>query len=179
MFTLSFKKSNSKNYNEVKKLASYFNDNSFENDRHTVVIGLKEIFEKWDYFNLLFWRTVDWKQSFFGYDEFNVYSHSEKTRIFYALQQAKSDWLCMSEVYISNLSLAALGIEELEILRAKAFNGVDTDRMLDYLVAVKQRLRYKEEFGHLNFETPLRNSDCIGRRSRREKNKEKENGREG
>lgn len=175
MFTLSFKKSNSKNYNEVKKLASYFNVHTFEDDRHTVVIGLKEIFEKWDYFNLLFWRTVDWKLSYFGYDEFNVYSHCEKTRIFYALQQAKCDWICMSETYVSNLSLAALDIEELEILRAKAFNSVDTDRMLDHLITVKHRLRYNEEFGHLNFETPLRNSDFAGRRARKERKNNENN----
>lgn len=179
MFTLSFRKSNSKRYGEVCKLADCFNDHSLEDDRHTIKISLNEVFIKWDFFNLLFWRTVDWRMSYFGFDEFDVHSHSDKTRIFYALQQAHLDWVCMSEKYISNLSLAELDIESVEVIRAKAFNNTDINKMLDYLIAVKNNLRYRKEYGDLNFETPLRNSDCIGRRSRREKNKEKENGREG
>lgn len=179
MFTISFKKSHSKHYKDVKKLASYFSDHIFADGRHTVHIPLKEIFEKWDFFNLLFWRTVDWKESYFGFDEYNLYSHCEKTRIFYALQQAKTDWICMSEVYISDLSLAALRIEDIEVLRAKAYNSVDTDRMLDWLVTEKQRLRYQEEYGHLNFETPLRNSDIAGRRLRRMIKKQQEENQKG
>lgn len=88
MFTLKFHKSKSKNYPLVEKLANKFSEHTFENDLHTIHISIKELFEKWDYFNLMFWKSVDWVDSTFGYDGFDLHGHEDKTRIFYALQQA-------------------------------------------------------------------------------------------
>jgi hypothetical protein len=56
-------------------------------------IEQKEIFEKWEYFNLLFWMIVDWSGVIVECDGNRLYSHCDKTRVFYALQQAHSNWM--------------------------------------------------------------------------------------
>ncbi|NLO70250.1 MAG: hypothetical protein GX102_04770 [Porphyromonadaceae bacterium] len=106
MFLLKFRKSKSKYYAEAEKLAVNFDEHCFENNTHMIDLSLKEIFEKWDFFNLLFWKVVDWKGTSFGYEEFNVQSHSDKTRLFYALQWAHSTWINMSEDYLKNIAPA-------------------------------------------------------------------------
>ncbi|WP_372934829.1 hypothetical protein [Mariniphaga sediminis] len=53
-----------------------------------------ELLEKWEYFNLLFWRVVDWKGSALEFDGQRYQGHSEKTRIFYALQFQKTTHMC-------------------------------------------------------------------------------------
>lgn len=174
MFVISFLKSSSKFYNEVKKLASFFNDHIFDGERHTVTISLKECFEKWDFFNLLFWRTVDWRQSYLEFDGYKLYSHSDKTRIFYAVQSAKNNWLCITEIYARDLDRVVLGIDSADEVRSRAFSPDNADQMLDWLVVEKERLRFLQEFGDIKFEAPLSLIDYEGRRKRREERKKDE-----
>lgn len=160
MFTLKFRKSHSKNYHEVLKLASVFDNYVVEGDEHHVDFDIKEIFEKWDFFNLLFWRTVDWKGATFGYDGYHLYSHCDKTRIFYAVQAARVNWLCLSEGFIKQLYRVRLGQASYEEIKKETFT--DEERInffLDLCLEAKCRFDYEKEYGHLNFKTPRRNSD--------------------
>ena len=159
MFTLIFRKSHSKNYHEVLKLASVFDYYVIEGDKHRIDFDIKEIFEKWDFFNLLFWRTVDWKGATFGYDGINLHSHCDKTRIFYAVQDARVNWLCFSETYIRQLYRIRLGKASYEEIKTEVFNEEDMNKFLDLYLEAKYRFDYEEEYGHLNFKTPKRNSD--------------------
>lgn len=154
MFKLTFKKSNSKFYKEVVKLASYFRYHTFENDIHMVDFDIKECFEKWDFYNLLFWRTVDWKGATFGYDGIQVHNHSHKTRLFYALQQANTHWICISESYLSQMCEVVLGNITVDDLKKRVFNTKDTDYLLDMYLVAQAKLDYDFEFGEHKFKAP-------------------------
>ena len=67
MFTLKFRKSKSRNYPIIQKLACKFTNYTLMDNINTIDLSVKEIFEKWDFFNLLFWETVDWHGATFGY----------------------------------------------------------------------------------------------------------------
>ncbi len=171
MFTLRFRKSKSKNYPLVKKLASNFSEHIFENDYHIIRLSIKEIFEKWDYYNLLFWKSLDWVGSTFGYDGYDLHSHEDKTRIFYAIQQAHVKWICLSEGYLSQIAPAYFDESLIDRIKGEWFTTKDTDYILDLLLAEFHRNEYEREYSYLNFRAPLRNSDFLGRRLLREEKK--------
>jgi hypothetical protein len=107
---ISFRHSRSKFYSRVVKLASEFDD--FKQDGVNVVsITEVELLEKWEFFNLLFWKTVDWKGSVLEYDGMKYYGHSDKTRIFYALQHSHAIHICsqvrrikeLREIFVSDV----------------------------------------------------------------------------
>jgi hypothetical protein len=93
MFTLHFPKSRSKNYPKAVKLAAKFAGYTCENGINMLSIEKREVYEKWEYFNLLFWMIVDWSGVTIEYEGVRLYSHCDKTRAFYALQQAHSNWM--------------------------------------------------------------------------------------
>lgn len=171
MFTLKFRKSKSKNYPMVVKLADKFSEHSFNGEQHIIHISIKELFEKWDYFNLMFWRSVDWVGTTFGYDGFDLHGHEDKTRIFYSLQTAHTKWICLSEDYLSQIAPAYFDESLIERIKDGVFNTEDTDRILDYIIAEKSRSDYEREYGDLKFRAPLRNSDFLGRYLLREEKK--------
>lgn len=154
MFKLTFNKSRSKFYDEVLKLSSYFRNSRLEDNIHSVEFDINECFEKWDFYNLLFWRTVDWKGSTFGYDGVQVSNHSNKTRLFYALQEANTLWVCLSESYLSQMHLVVLGKITMDELKKRVFNTKDTDFMLDLYLVAQARLDYDREFGQYKFKAP-------------------------
>lgn len=172
MFTLKFKKSKSKNYSLVEKLASSFYQHYIDNDIHIIKMTIKEIFEKWDYFNLIFWKSIDWVGSTFGYDGYEMQAHEDKTRLFYALQQAHNRWICLSEDYLRSVAPIYFCEDLDDELRAKIFNEKNGDIILDLILAKKNKENYLREYLELNFNTPLRLSDFEGRGKRMKKIKD-------
>ena len=171
MFTLKFKKSKSKNYPLVEKLVQKFSAHTFDAGMNTIKISLKELFEKWDYFNLMFWRSVDWEGTTFGYDGFDLHSHTDKTRIFYALQLAHIKWIGLSEDYLASVAPLYYNSSLEDELRKNIFTEKATDYIIDLILAEKFCKDYYREYGYLNFKAPLRNSDFFGRRMAREEKK--------
>jgi len=147
MFTLKFRKSGSKYYPTVLKIAETFDDHVFDNDIHTVNLTVKELFEKWDYFNLIFWKVLEWSGSSFGYDDYDLRSRSDRTRIFYSLQSAHSMWIGLSEDYVKKLAPIYFDESLDPKLRSIIFNEKDTDRLLDLLNAEKKREEFNDEYG--------------------------------
>lgn len=92
MITLYFHKSNSKRYKEAVKLSGMFPS---QTDEFGIKImpPVKEIFEKWEFFNKLFWIVVDWNGAYLDIDGMKYLSHKDKTRIFYSLQLSHSKWI--------------------------------------------------------------------------------------
>ena len=127
IFKLQFNKSKSKYYSQAVKCAQNFYEHKFEAGKHVVIITVKELFEKWDYFNELFWLVVGWNDSTLGYDDYNLHSLSDKKRLFYSLQLAHGRWICLSEQYLKRIS--ELYFEESfdEELRDIVFNEQDVD----------------------------------------------------
>ena len=152
MFRVKFNKSKSKNYDEVVKLAGYFNEYVFVNDRHIIDIPLKELFEKWEYFNLIFWKTDNWIGSTFGYNDFDIHTKEAKKRLFYAVQQAHSMWLNLSVAYLRQLAPIYFEDSFDEEIRNEVFNQEDVDRILDLLLAEKHRIIFREKFNNIDDE---------------------------
>lgn len=146
MFRIQFRKSKSKNYKEVVKLAESFYDHKIVEDIHVIDISVKELFEKWDYFNLIFWRTDKWIGSSFGYNDFDLYSAYDKKRLFYSVQSAHSHFLNLSVAYLRQIAPVYFEESFDEKIYETVFNQVDVDRMLDLLIAEKHRLKYKNDF---------------------------------
>lgn len=167
MFTISFKKSRSKNYKQVLDIASNFRNYKVVDDVNIVDMTVKELFEKWEFFNLLFWRTVDWKGATFRFDDCTFHSHCDKTQIFYALQQSHTEWINMYTTYSSKMYKVYKEQMTIEEARAEVFTEKEIDRIIDRFLRAAGRFNYYEQFGHLNFEAPLANSDFFGRRIRR------------
>lgn len=147
MFILNFRKSSSKNYPLAEKLAGVFDNHLCSNDTHSVQITLKELFEKWDYFNLLFWKTQGWVGSSFGYDDYNLLSLEDRKRLFYSLQSAHSMWIGLSADYLKRLAPVYFDESIEPKLRDLIFNEKDINRLLDLLLAEKKRDEFQKEYG--------------------------------
>lgn len=152
MFVIRFRKSTSKNYQLVTKLAEVFDDHEFKHDMHCIKFSVKELFEKWDYFNLIFWKTAGWVESSFGYDDYNLLSLEDRKRLFYSLQSAHSMWLGLSSDYLRRLAPVYFDESLDPKLRDIIFNEIDTDRLLDLLNAEKTKKGFEEQFGNINDE---------------------------
>lgn len=150
MFILNFNRSSSKNYPLAVKLAGMFDNHSFSNDTHSVRITVKELFEKWDYFNLLFWKTQGWVGSSFGYDDYNLLSLEDRKRLFYSLQSAHSMWVGLSTDYLKKLAPVYFDEKLDDRIREIIFNKRDTDTLLDLLNAEKKRKEFNDQFGSIN-----------------------------
>ena len=141
---LRFPASRSKNYNQAIKLASYFKD--FQSSENNVVkIGMKEIFEKWEFFNLLFWRTVDWKGMTLTWDGMEFHSHCDKTRIFYALQYAKVSYICFLEKKIREVYKVPFGLIKFEELDASVYSESDMNNLIECFDILNNKLFVKKE----------------------------------
>ncbi len=147
MFVIKFRKSTSKNYPLVERLAGAFDDHEFRHDLHSIRITVKELFEKWDYFNLIFWKTAGWVESSFGYDGYNLMSLEDRKRLFYSLQSAHSMWLGLSSDFLRRLAPVYFDEKLDDKLRDIIFNEKDTDRLLDLLNAEKNKEKFKNEYG--------------------------------
>lgn len=167
MFAISFKKSRSKNYKQVLDLVVNFDDYKIENEVHKVRMAIKELFQKWEFFNLLFWRTVDWKGSSFSFYDIELYSHCDRTRIFYALQQSHSEWINMYIDFAKNMYAIYKEEKSIEEAKTEVFKEKEIDGIIDRFLRNVGRKEYYQQFGHLNFEAPLANSDFYGRRIRK------------
>lgn len=87
--SIIFPISRSKNFGKVLNLAREFENFTPGNPNRVDILKEEELLEKWEFFNLLFWRTVDWRGSAIEFDGQRYQGHSDKTRIFYSLQFQK------------------------------------------------------------------------------------------
>nr|WP_319268219.1 hypothetical protein [uncultured Draconibacterium sp.] len=127
---LIFPVSRSKNYQQAIKLAGMFH--YFERDEPNVVhMGIREVFEKWEYFNLLFWRTVDWKGTVLVWNGMHWHSHTDKTRIFYALQHAHVSYICYLEESIRDVWKVPFGLIKMDELELSGYNEEDINMLIE------------------------------------------------
>lgn len=86
---LHFRNSRSIRFNEVMGQAKRF-DNFQKGEINIIDISLKELFEKWEFFNNAFLAVVDWKGTVLEFDNMQWHSHYDMKQIFYGLQEAQS-----------------------------------------------------------------------------------------
>lgn len=128
--SIHFPTSRSKNFEKALKLAQNFK--RFEPGQENIVsLNIKEIFEKWDYFNLLFWATVDWKGMILEVDDMKFHSHTDKTRIFYALQHSHVSYICFMEAKFRQLHRVESGEVKYEDLADLVYTENDMNTLID------------------------------------------------
>lgn len=138
MITLTFNKSRSPKYPEAVKLALEF-DRAVNAEPTFAEISVKEIFEKWDTFNQLFWTVVDWKGMTLSYDGMEYHSHTDKTRIFYSLQNARWKWLAFVESRLTKLDEVYAGKIDLKNLSTESMTEEEINNLLDGLNSGKKQ----------------------------------------
>ncbi|NDV93519.1 hypothetical protein D0T84_01130 [Dysgonomonas sp. 521] len=138
MLTLSFGKSTSPRYRDAVKLAEKFTGYKNTGGKISVLLSVKEVFEKWEYFNQLFWTAVDWKETTLSYEDMTYHSHTDKTRIFYALQNSHWKWINYVEQKLSlqfNISEDNLDLSKLDTTN---IDDKTADLLIDFYSIKKQ-----------------------------------------
>lgn len=102
MIILSFHRAKSKNFDGALKLARLFDTFSDQGETLSITLTLKDVFERWQFFNDLFWLVVDWKGTYVEYNDMKFYSHCDMTRIFYSLQQSHNNWITFTNYKLAN-----------------------------------------------------------------------------
>lgn len=102
MITIEFNQSRSPRYPDMIKIAKMFDSYSI-GETNKIFVSIKEIFEKWEFFNDIYWVVMDWKGTVVIYNDARHFSHSDKTKIFYALQQAHFNWINFTAFKLSSL----------------------------------------------------------------------------
>ncbi len=128
---LIFPNSRSKDFKQAIQLAGEFNDFQKGEKTNIVSISMREVFEKWEFFNLLFWRTVKWKGTILEWERMEFHSHTDKTRIFYALQHAHVSYICFLEDKIRQLYKIPFGEIKYEELDKNVYTEADMDLLID------------------------------------------------
>ncbi|WP_283687086.1 hypothetical protein [Dysgonomonas sp. Marseille-Q5470] len=138
MLTLSFGKSTSPKFRDAVKLAEKFTSCVKTDNRTSVSLPVKEVFEKWEYFNQLFWTVVDWKETTLMYEDMTYHSHTDKTRIFYALQNAHWKWMNYIEDRVSKLYNTTVEELDLSKINTKNIDDATADLLIDLYSIKKQ-----------------------------------------
>lgn len=123
MLTLHFNKSKSVKLSSVLRWSAIFSGYVDNGNDISIALPVKEVFEKWEDFNSIFWTAVDWKGTFFHFEDMEYHSHTDKTRIFYALQNSHWKWMNYIEGKIAQIYNTT--VEELEL------NKIDTSNIDD------------------------------------------------
>lgn len=131
MLTLTFNKSRSPKIPHILKWIEIFDD--YEVGNHIrITLSIKEIFEKWQAFSDVFLSVQGWKGTIVSYDGMDYYSHSDKQRVFRALQNAHVNWIDYTENKINQLYKVYTGEMTIKELDRKALNNEIADRLIDY-----------------------------------------------
>lgn len=138
MLVLSFGKSTSPKFRDAVKLAEKFTSCVKTDNRTSVSLPVKEVFEKWEYFNQLFWTVVDWKETTLTYEDMTYHSHTDKTRIFYALQNAHWKWMNYIEDRVSKLYNTTVEELDLSKINTKNIDDATADLLIDLYSIKKQ-----------------------------------------
>lgn len=138
MLTLSFGKSTSPRFRDAVKLAEKFTSCVKTDNKTSVSLPVKEVFEKWEYFNQLFWTVVDWKETTLTYEDMTYHSHTDKTRIFYALQNAHWKWMNYIEDRVSKLYNTTVEELDLSKINTKNIDDATADLLIDLYSIKKQ-----------------------------------------
>lgn len=140
---IKFNKSRSPRYAEAVKLALFFTDFHPAEKVNVLDIRIKEIIEKWEWFNELFWIIVDWRGTTVTFDGMAYHGHSDKTRIFYSLQQVHTNWMnYTSERLITAYNLID-PVSELLKIDPDTMTREQVSQLIDVMLEKK---RTKDEF---------------------------------
>jgi len=139
LLILHFPVSRSKYYPRAITLAEKF-ERFDSGQNNTVSMIMAEVFEKWEYFNLLFWKVVDWSGMILEFEGVRYQAHSDKTRIFYALQLAHDKHICYMEARIREMHRVQIGEIKMEEIDEIIYSDDDMNMLIDYYKIVKTKV---------------------------------------
>lgn len=131
MLILSFQRSRSKNLQNAIRLAGQFGTFQYGGQNLSITLMLKDVFERWQQFNDLFWMVVHWQGTWIEYDGMRYYSHHDMTTIFYSLQQAHNNWICVTQYKLVNLYRVYDAGEHLEDIAKEYLTDEQINRIID------------------------------------------------
>jgi len=135
MISLVIPRSRSEKYPTVSKMAHLFTGIKTDDDGLLRMdLSVKEVFERWDTFNTIFWTVVKWKGTYMVVDGARFFSHRDMTGIFYNLQLSKMKWINFVEARVRDAFDPATGRIELAKVDEKT-----ADYLIDLFCIVKQR----------------------------------------
>lgn len=143
LLILHFPVSRSKFYTKAINLAKKF-DNFEKGKENVISMTMAEIFEKWEYFNLLFWKVLDWSGNMLEYEGVRYRAHTDKTRIFYALQMAHVKHICYMEDRIREIHRVHIGEIKMEEIDGIIYSEDDMNNLIDYYKIVKTQVDIKQ-----------------------------------
>jgi hypothetical protein len=127
---LTFRQSTSKNYKEAIGMSKMFEEVSFT-ELNRVTIQIYEVFEKFEIFANLFWLTVDWKGTTIEYSGMKYHCHSDKTMIFYSLQQSYQNWRDFTSYKLVNTYRTYKGEDTPEAIETEYMTSEQADMIID------------------------------------------------
>ena len=131
MIILSFHRAKSKNFDGALKLARLFDTFSDQGETLSITLTLKDVFERWQLFNDLFWLVVDWNGTYIEYNDMKFYSHRDMTTIFYSLQQAHNNWVNFTSYKLVNLHRVYNAEDHLEGIINEYMTDEQINRIID------------------------------------------------
>jgi hypothetical protein len=137
MLTLTFNKSRSIKLSHVLKWSALFSGYEDNIDSVALSLPVKEVFERWDDFNSIFWTVVDWKGTYFSFENMEYHSHIDKTRIFYALQNSHWKWMNYIETRVALLYNTTKEELRLSNLNTSTIDDETADLLID-LYSIKK-----------------------------------------
>ncbi len=129
ILTIRLNQSRSKFYKKALTLAGKF-DNSSIGERNEVTIPIKEMFEKWEFFNGLFLLVIDWQGTTVEYSGMEYHSHRDKKAIFYSVQRSHMSWLNFHRHKLENSYKVVIGEKTMEDIEREYL----TDNQANHLI---------------------------------------------
>ena len=139
MLVLSFHRSQSKNLQKAMQVAGMFETFADNGQNLSITLMIKDVFERWETFNELFWLVVGWQGTYIQYDGMKYHSRSDMTRIFYSLQQAHNNWICYTSYKLVNLYRVYDAGEHLEDIAKEYLTDKQINRLIDIYQAKRKK----------------------------------------
>ena len=139
MLVLSFHRSQSKNLQKAMQVAGMFETFADNGQNLSITLMIKDVFERWETFNELFWLVVGWQGTYIQYDDMKYHSRSDMTRIFYSFQQAHNNWVCYTSYKLVNLYRVYDAGEHLEDIAKEYLTDKQINRLIDIYQAKRKK----------------------------------------
>ena len=140
MITITFKHSKSAKINHILNLSKKFIGFEICDHAYRITFDLKEIFEKWEWVNEIYWTAISWKGTTVEYDDMVYHSTKDQRMLFYALQQAKYNQINNVAYKLVQMYRRYTG-KELYDVRLQGISDEIMDNLLDSINDIKRRLK--------------------------------------
>lgn len=146
MIIITFRQSKSVRYKEVLRYCLFFENFTQGQEFNTLELSIRDIIEKWEWFNLLLWIVLDWKGTTVKHEGVTYHSHQDKTKIFYALQQIHTNWMNYTEEKLIQAYKVVPPKSQLLDVDPETLTDEQINQLIDVMMTkIQSRKRYEAE----------------------------------